>query len=568
MSESKERKKTEIIATSSGKGGTGKTLIAACLGYALRHAGHQVLMIDADPGTDGLSLFMLGPDGMDTLGDIGLPSTYRWILDNYQSNQERNSPHLQFDPYEINRKLDHGIIHSALISGKAIYGDIDAHTTDDVFPRLEKEDFRKVISGLFEALRSKGAFDYVLIDTRGGFSFESTTVCALADSFIVVTEPDYTNFYQDRNLIKRINEIAKGLDCQPTLRGIVVNKATHGQEKEFRLALDREFPITFKDTYPVPLDRDVIEAYRHQKIPLVEAKGSEFAASTMKAFSRMMHLVTSRWAEERIDKWNALVGEISSMHKKKLSLMAFVKREAKTIAACVLFMVVFAAPLLSYMGYRLTQERKRADDLLAFYSAETPPSQRVNYLVSMYKDGASFDGANISSLDLSQLELSSINLRRGILISTVLQRADLSKANLDKALLWEADLRGAKLEGAILKGANLTKARLESALLGNADLTDANLAHADLFDANLVGADLTGVDLTEADLRDVKLNDANLTGANLTRVILARADLTNVRYSMIKTIKGANIYGVVNAPDGFIEWAIENGAVIFEDEAK
>ena len=68
---SSRRIPTEIIAISSGKGGTGKTLVAACLGYSLKKAGHEVLMIDADPGTDGLSLFLLGPEGSAS----GVPSS-------------------------------------------------------------------------------------------------------------------------------------------------------------------------------------------------------------------------------------------------------------------------------------------------------------------------------------------------------------------------------------------------------------------------------------------------------------------------------------------------------------
>ena len=44
---------------------------------------------------------------------------------------------------------------------------------------------------------------------EGGFAFESTDVCALADSFIVVTEPDVTSFYQDRNLLRRIGDAGR-----------------------------------------------------------------------------------------------------------------------------------------------------------------------------------------------------------------------------------------------------------------------------------------------------------------------------------------------------------------------
>jgi cellulose biosynthesis protein BcsQ len=56
-------RQTEIIVTASGKGGTGKTLLLASLGYALQRSGHKVLFVDADTATDGLSLFLLGPRG-------------------------------------------------------------------------------------------------------------------------------------------------------------------------------------------------------------------------------------------------------------------------------------------------------------------------------------------------------------------------------------------------------------------------------------------------------------------------------------------------------------------------
>jgi MinD-like ATPase involved in chromosome partitioning or flagellar assembly len=54
----------EIIAITSGKGGSGKTIVTASLGFALTRVGHRVLMIDADTATDGLSLFLLGPQGV------------------------------------------------------------------------------------------------------------------------------------------------------------------------------------------------------------------------------------------------------------------------------------------------------------------------------------------------------------------------------------------------------------------------------------------------------------------------------------------------------------------------
>ena len=74
----------ELIAFASGKGGTGKTLMAACLGYALIRAGQRVLMIDADPATDGLSLFLLGREGMRQVEGFEELNTFTGALRQFQ----------------------------------------------------------------------------------------------------------------------------------------------------------------------------------------------------------------------------------------------------------------------------------------------------------------------------------------------------------------------------------------------------------------------------------------------------------------------------------------------------
>ena len=48
----------EIIGVVSGKGGVGKTTITACLGAALSHAGHRVLLCDGDFGLRDLDLVL------------------------------------------------------------------------------------------------------------------------------------------------------------------------------------------------------------------------------------------------------------------------------------------------------------------------------------------------------------------------------------------------------------------------------------------------------------------------------------------------------------------------------
>lgn len=304
---------TEIIAISSGKGGTGKTLLASCLGYALTYAGHKVLLVDADIATDGLSHFILGPEGIRQSTSFKSENTFRGIASNFIESDA-----VHFRTRQINRTApnDHGVTYQTLISGgRDIYGDIEETEVYGAALLITRDKYGAFVKMLFEVLREQGEYDYVLVDTRGGFSFESTDVCALADSFIVVTEADFTSFYQDRNLVKRINASASRFNKKPLLRSMLVNRAL-GDEREFRNILEREFsPLTFSDTHPIPLDIEAMMAYKSQQIPYTTSPGAEFSVATLKAFSSILQIVTTEWDIEQINGWNELATKINNARK-------------------------------------------------------------------------------------------------------------------------------------------------------------------------------------------------------------------------------------------------------------
>jgi flagellar biosynthesis protein FlhG len=204
----------EIIAFSSGKGGTGKTLMVSCFGYSLVRAKQRVLLVDADPATDGLSLFLLGTQGSRQVGSFEESNTFVGLLRVFRETGTINFEARRVNRSEPNELGGHGVSYEVLISGKGMYGDELAKAANPAVPDLDQGTFRQAIAAFFENLRAKSEYDYVLVDTRGGFAFETTDVCALADSFIVVTEPDFTSFYQDRNLVKRVSASAEKLNAR------------------------------------------------------------------------------------------------------------------------------------------------------------------------------------------------------------------------------------------------------------------------------------------------------------------------------------------------------------------
>jgi uncharacterized protein YjbI with pentapeptide repeats len=73
---------------------------------------------------------------------------------------------------------------------------------------------------------------------------------------------------------------------------------------------------------------------------------------------------------------------------------------------------------------------------------------------------------------------------------------------------------------------------------------------------------LTNAVLSKVDLAGALLDDADLSGVSLQNTNLEDADLRNVQnWRRIASIEGSNLHGVLNPPDGFLQWAMANGAI-------
>jgi Pentapeptide repeats (8 copies) len=142
----------------------------------------------------------------------------------------------------------------------------------------------------------------------------------------------------------------------------------------------------------------------------------------------------------------------------------------------------------------------------------------------------------------------------------------LQELNEDKVPLIGVDVSLAFLKGLKLEHARLARADFHAADLRDADLKGADFSDADLHSANLRNANLMEASLVEADMADADLTGSNLEGttfdgADLEGADLSSADIRNIRWQKIKSIDEANIAGVKNAPEGFVAWALKQGAV-------
>jgi hypothetical protein len=133
---------------------------------------------------------------------------------------------------------------------------------------------------------------------------------------------------------------------------------------------------------------------------------------------------------------------------------------------------------------------------------------------------------------------------------------DVSDAFLQGVRLSGANLARATFRAADLRGANFDKANLEYADLAFANIRNGSFAKADLQYAVFADGDLSGCDLSGADCDDADFN----------RTDLRHCELKNLNWKGIKELKFANVFGVKDAPEGMVAWALQKGAVAIESD--
>jgi Pentapeptide repeats (8 copies) len=149
----------------------------------------------------------------------------------------------------------------------------------------------------------------------------------------------------------------------------------------------------------------------------------------------------------------------------------------------------------------------------------------------------------------------------------------LQELNKDGVPLVGVDVSGAFLQGIRLERAHLLRSNFSAADLRDSNLTFADLSDSDLQNANLRQSNLHNADLERTKFIDADLWGADLSGANLSGATLSHADLRNTnlqgfKWREIVNLKETNVFGVKNAPEGFVAYALKHGAVQIESDSQ
>jgi cellulose biosynthesis protein BcsQ len=275
-----------IITFASAKGGTGKTVLAVSTATMLLRSGQRVLCVDGDFSTRGLSLFILGnilysPDWNvrpeQCLAEFVLAEIPEFLRPKPRTIEQYG---VQFDIILSNRNLwRSGVPDQEILS----------------LGTLKANQYISRMTSLLDAFRD--SYDYIIIDTRGGYDFTSGAPILLADTCVLVLEPDKISLEQMEGFNQALTALADTHQLALPNFGFIINKASFNPTStEFPEDLARRH---FIKTYGIiPADISCIRAYEVKDDPLFRFPDSDYTYWFLQAFRNLIN-PKGNWEDDK-----------------------------------------------------------------------------------------------------------------------------------------------------------------------------------------------------------------------------------------------------------------------------
>ena len=243
-----------LVVIASGKGGVGKSTLAANLSVALGQRGARVLLVDADFAQASLDLLL----GLHPRHDLQHVFAGEKTLE------------------EIVVTGPRGVTLVPAASGAPELADLD-----DV--RLEF-----LLRGLTQL---ESSADLMVIDTASGISRAVTSLCLAADQILLVTTPEMPAFSDAYGLMKLLHP--QGLTRPPHLIVNMAGSAEEAEETSHRIGLvaRRFLQMNLETWEPVPLDAAIPRSVRRQEPVLATFPHSPAAAAYRAIAERLWSVV-------------------------------------------------------------------------------------------------------------------------------------------------------------------------------------------------------------------------------------------------------------------------------------
>jgi flagellar biosynthesis protein FlhG len=239
-----------VFAITSGKGGVGKTAVAANVALALARMQKKVLIIDADLGLANI--------------DVVFGLTPRYNLNHFFKGERRLE--------EIMVEGPHGIRILPAGSGVQQFTHLDG---------AQQIRFMEELDSLH------GLFDMVLIDTEAGISENVTYFSVAAQDILMVTTPDPTAITDAYALMKLLSTRYH----QKTF-SLIVNSVANAEEgldvfQKLTTVANRYLSISIDYLGCIPFDKRMSESIRRQQ-PMLELYPGSKVSSAFEGFARSL----------------------------------------------------------------------------------------------------------------------------------------------------------------------------------------------------------------------------------------------------------------------------------------
>ncbi len=235
-----------IVAVTSGKGGVGKTFVAANLAAALAKAGRRVLVMDAD----------LGLANLDIVLNLTPKATLHEVL------------------------MGTGTLDDVILQTPGGFSVLPAGSGLMEYSRLTSElgdQLRRVLNEL------GGRYDYLLLDTGAGIADIVLYIASLADEILVVTTPEPTALADAYATIKVLATQQHRTTLHMVVNQLVrrgegrtlVNQLQQVVDRFLNAANGEQVKISFLGE--IPTDQAVVQAVRKRRLLLEMAPASAVA---------------------------------------------------------------------------------------------------------------------------------------------------------------------------------------------------------------------------------------------------------------------------------------------------
>jgi MinD-like ATPase involved in chromosome partitioning or flagellar assembly len=252
----KDRKRFESLALLSGKGGSGKTVIALSMARVLAEGGVKVLLIDCDVSTHGASYFLES--------EFSESSGYVTSLAGTLGGDNRFIP--------LQAKSGFAFIPS---------------TTDPSVKAEFTSPFPDIMAKFWNFITAN--FEAVILDCQAGYSPVTEWAVGVATRKLIVLEPDAISA-----AALRVLSIQLGYKLRSSNTWQVFNKLTAEERPLYEKVMGGTL---FSNLPPLPFDWQVRAAFGLREIPGVLTAGSAFGLGVLRLMQTLFPAFADQLAE-------------------------------------------------------------------------------------------------------------------------------------------------------------------------------------------------------------------------------------------------------------------------------